>query len=120
MGQCLSIPTAQLLQLRSMALAHRFKAKHTLRGQQSLIRFTCRVRSITSASRSRVNRRSSSSAGVGGRTIEQTRRPPRARSISVSSSFSTSIRSVFACRLRLFTAIEAASTTCVSSGLILS
>ena len=80
-----------------------------------LIRFTCRVRSITSASRSRVNRRSSSSVGLGGRTIEQARRPPRAHSISVSSSFSTSIRSVFARRLRRFTAIEAASTTWLST-----
>ena len=56
-----------------------------------------------------------SSAGLGARTIEQTRRSPRAQAISVRNSVSPSIESVLARRCRRATAIEAASTTWLSS-----
>jgi hypothetical protein len=59
----------------------------------------------------RTLRRASSAVRVGGRTIEQTCRSPRAHAISVRSIASASIRSVLARRLRRFTAIEDGSTT---------
>jgi DNA invertase Pin-like site-specific DNA recombinase len=67
-------------------------------------------------SRSRVERLASSCCGFGGRTIEQIRRSPRAQPISVRSSFSTSIRSVFARRLRRSTKREAIARFVESEG----
>src|SRR5919199_1872968 len=79
-----------------------------------LIRFVCWVRSLRSVARSRVRRRRSSSSGLGGRTIEQTRRSPRAQAMRVRRSISPSIASVLARRCRRLTAIEAGSTTWLS------
>src|SRR4051794_14833099 len=82
-----------------------------------LIRLVCRTRSLSSVPRSRVRRRRSSSSGLGGRTIEQTHRSPRAQAISARTSFSPSIASVLARRCRRSTAIEAGSTTWLSTPL---
>ncbi len=91
-----------------MVLAHRFKAKHALRRQQSLdpvhmpgplshqcFPFSGQSTFILLCQARWPHHRANPSS-------------PRAHSISVSSSFSTSIRSVFARRLRRFTAIRAA------------
>src|SRR3954447_17678763 len=72
------------------------------------------MRSLSSVPRSRVSRRRSSSSGLGGRTLEQTRRSPRAQPISVGASFSPWIASFLARRGRRSTAIEAGSTTWLS------
>src|SRR3954469_21221312 len=76
-----------------------------------LIRFVCWMRSLSSVARSRVRRRRSSSSGLGGRTIEHTRRSPRAQAMRVRRSISPSIVSVLARRCRRLTAIEAGSAT---------
>src|SRR5271165_5090153 len=58
------------------------------------------MRSLSSVPRSRVSRRRSSCSGLGARTMEQTRRSPRAQAISVRNSVSPSIASVLALRCR--------------------
>ena len=80
-----------------------------------MIRFVCRVRSSSSVPRSRVRRRRSSSPGVGGTTMAQTRGSPRRQASSVLSSVSPSMASVFARRCRRGTAIDAGSTTWLST-----
>ena len=79
------------------------------------IRLVCWIRSVMSVCRSRDSRRRSSSSGLGGTTIEQTRGSPRFQAISVRSSVSPSIRSLLALRLRRGTATEAGSTTWLST-----
>ena len=76
-----------------------------------LMRFVCRIRSCNSIARSRHTRRRSSSSGVGGTTIAQTRGSPRVHASSVLRSVSPSIASVLARRRRLGTAMDAGSTT---------
>lgn len=78
------------------------------------MRLVRRVRSLTSVARSRVSRRRSSSATLGGLTIEHTRGSPRRQARSVRNSVWPSIVSLFARRLRRGIATEAASTTWLS------
>src|SRR5262244_2798501 len=59
------------------------------------MRFVCRMRSCSSFARSRVIRRRSSSLGLGGTVMAQTRGSPRCQAISVRSSVSPSIASVW-------------------------
>src|SRR5947209_18088360 len=69
------------------------------------------MRSRSSVARSREIRRRSSSLGLGGTVIAQTRGSPRCQAINVRSSVSPSIASVLARRWRRGTAIDAGSTT---------
>src|SRR3984893_12608892 len=75
------------------------------------------MRSRSSVARSRKTRRQSSSLGLGGTVMAQTRGSPRCQAISVRSSVSPSIASVLARRWRRGTAIEAGSTTWLSTPL---
>src|ERR1700733_15561945 len=81
-----------------------------LTDEQILRRLTCRTRSRSKMACSREVRRWSSSSGVGGDTIAQTRGSPRFQARSVRNNVSPSIVSVLARRRRLGTAIDAAST----------
>src|SRR5215471_16902190 len=63
------------------------------------MRFVCRMRSWSSFARSRVIRRRSSSLGLGGTVMAQTRGSPRCQAINVRSSVSPSIASVLARRV---------------------
>ena len=76
-----------------------------------LIRLVCAVRSFTRRSRSRCERRKSSSSRLGILTSEQTWRSPRRYAITVRKIASTSIRSVLTRRARRSTCILAESTT---------
>src|SRR4029077_2165239 len=79
------------------------------------MRLTCLTRSAIRILRSRQSRRRSSSSGVGALTIAHTRGSPRLYASSVRSSASPSILSVFARRRRREGAIEAGSTTWLST-----
>jgi hypothetical protein len=79
------------------------------------MRFVCRIRSWTRLSRSRESRRPSSSSGLGGTTMAQTRGSPRFQAISVRRSVSPSIASVLARRWRRGAATDAGSTTWLST-----
>src|ERR1700731_2105035 len=72
------------------------------------------MRSRSSVARSRETRRQSSSLGLGGTVMAQTRGSPRCQAISVRSSVSPSIASVLARRWRRGTEIDAGSTTWLS------
>ena len=77
------------------------------------MRLECWIRSFTSASRSRDRRRWSSSSGLGGRTIEHTRRSPRPGHQRAQQR--VDIEGVgLAPSFRRSTAIEAGSTTRLS------
>jgi hypothetical protein len=65
----------------------------------------------TRRSRSRCERRRSSSSTLGMRTTDQTWRSPRSHAISARSNMPTSIRSVFARRARRLTCMLEESTT---------
>ena len=78
------------------------------------MRLTCWTRSAVKTLRSRQRRRRSSSAGVGARTIIQTRGSPRLNAKSTRIKASPSILSVFARRRLRDVAIEAGSTTWLS------
>src|SRR6516164_6604008 len=71
------------------------------------MRLVCRTRSCSSFARSREIRRQSSSLGLGGTVIVQTRGSPRCQAINVRSSVSPSVASVLARRWRRGTAIDA-------------
>ena len=75
------------------------------------MRLICAVLSWTNRSRSRCERRRSSSSTLGMRTTDQTWRSPRSHAINARSSIPTSIRSVFALRARRLTCMLAESTT---------
>src|ERR1700720_3775367 len=75
------------------------------------------MRSRSSVARSRGTRRQSSSLGLGGTVMAQTRGSPRCQAISVRRSVSPSIVSVLARRWRRGTAIDAGSTTWLSTPL---
>src|SRR5215472_4014175 len=77
------------------------------------MRFVCRMRSCSSFARSRVIRRRSSSLGLGGTVMAQTRGSPRCQAINVRSSVSPSIASVLARRWRRGRAIDAVALDAV-------
>src|ERR1700737_1230120 len=70
------------------------------------------MRSRSSVARSRETRRQSSSLGLGGTVMAQTRGSPRCQAISVRRSVSPSIASVLARRWRRGTAIDAGAGQC--------
>src|SRR6516164_984446 len=78
------------------------------------MRFVCRMRSRSSMARSRETRRRSSSLGLGGTVMAQTRGSPRCQAISVRSSVSPSIASVLARRCRRGTAIDDVALNTIS------
>src|SRR6202030_2907096 len=106
-----SVSGSQFFQTFAAVLVQRIIVGDPLAKQQS----SNAVRVLDA--RSRETRRQSSSLGLGGTVMAQTRGSPRCQSISVRSSVSPSIASVLARRWRRGTAIDAGSTTWLSTPL---
>ena len=112
--QITAVAGSQRLELFETITPKRIVVLDALAAEQAPESIGMLMRSLSSVPRSRVRRRRSSSSRLGARTMEQTRRSPRAQAISVRNSVSPSIASVLARRCLRLTAIEAASTTWLS------